>query len=78
MGMSDAEPPPVPHLQRRHVSPVVDDGAAVGHQHARNEIEEGTFPRTIRSEDADYLALGHIQLEVFDDPKTAELARDPP
>ncbi len=64
-----------PDLQRRHVPSVVDDGAAVGRQHSRDQIEEGTFPRTIRPKDADYLALGHIQLKVFDDSKTAELAR---
>ena len=67
-----------PDLQRRHVLSVVDYGAAVGHQHARDQIEEGTFPRTIRPEDADNLALGHIQLEVFDDSKAAELARHSP
>src|SRR6202020_1958075 len=78
MGVSAAEPPPVPHVQRRHISSVVDDVAAVGRQHARDEIAECTFPRTIRSEDADYLALGHIQLEVFDDSKNAGLARHSP
>ena len=75
MGVSDAEPPPVPDLQRGHVPSVVDDRAAVGRQHARDQIEEGTFPRPIRPENADYLALGHVQLEVLDDSKTAELAR---
>ena len=51
-----------------HILAVKDNLTRIGPDFARNEVEEGRFPRTIGADDAEYLSLIHIKVEIMNRP----------